>query len=53
MEPGMAGMSEMAPPPLSLVIAMWWVMMIAMMLPSATPAILLYGRVRRQVPKAR
>ena len=29
-----------------LVFAMWWVMMVAMMLPSATPAILLYARVR-------
>jgi predicted metal-binding membrane protein len=36
----------MQPPPLAAVIAMWWVMMAAMMLPSATPAILLYGRVR-------
>ena len=30
-----------------LVAAMWWVMMIAMMLPSAAPLILLYGRVHR------
>ncbi|MFN2472471.1 MAG: DUF2182 domain-containing protein, partial [Sphingomicrobium sp.] len=30
----------------TLVLAMWWVMMVAMMLPSATPAILLYARVR-------
>lgn len=30
-----------------IVIAMWWVMMIAMMLPSAAPVILLYGRVHR------
>lgn len=30
-----------------LIIAMWWVMMIAMMAPSAAPAILLYGRVHR------
>ncbi len=29
-----------------LVLAMWWVMMVAMMLPSAAPAILLYSRVR-------
>jgi predicted metal-binding membrane protein len=26
---------------------MWWLMMLAMMLPSATPAILLYARVRK------
>ena len=30
-----------------LTIAMWWVMMIAMMAPSAAPAILLYARVHR------
>jgi len=33
-------------PPLAALIAMWWLMMLAMMLPSATPAILLYARVR-------
>jgi len=36
-----------APTPWVLIIAMWWVMMIAMMAPSAAPAILLYGRVHR------
>jgi len=30
-----------------LVLAMWWVMMIAMMTPSAAPLILLYGRAMR------
>jgi len=30
-----------------LMLAMWWVMMVAMMLPSATPMILLYARVQR------
>ena len=30
-----------------LMIAMWWVMMIAMMLPSASPVVLLYTRVQR------
>jgi predicted metal-binding membrane protein len=30
-----------------LMIAMWWVMMIAMMLPSAVPVILLFARVHR------
>lgn len=30
-----------------LIIAMWWVMMIAMMTPSAAPTILLYARVHR------
>ena len=39
------GMRAMQPPFGALVL-MWWVMMAAMMLPSATPAILLYGRVR-------
>ena len=33
--------------PLTALIAMWWLMMLAMMLPSATPAILLYARVRQ------
>ena len=40
------GMARMPTPPLGAIILMWWVMMAAMMLPSATPAILLYGRVR-------
>ena len=31
----------------ALMIAMWWIMMIAMMTPSATPTILLYARVHR------
>jgi predicted metal-binding membrane protein len=30
-----------------IMIAMWWVMMIAMMTPSATPAVLLFSRVQR------
>lgn len=34
-------------PPLTALIAMWCLMMLAMMLPSATPAILLYARVRQ------
>lgn len=34
-------------PPLAASVAMWWLMMLAMMLPSATPVILLYARVRR------
>ena len=37
----------MMQPPLTTLIAMWWLMMLAMMLPSATPAILLYSRVRQ------
>jgi len=34
-------------------IAMWWVMMIAMMTPSAAPLILLYGRVLRHAQPGR
>jgi predicted metal-binding membrane protein len=40
----MAGEMESAWP---VIIAMWWVMMMAMMLPSAAPFVLLYGRVLR------
>jgi predicted metal-binding membrane protein len=40
------GMHGMRPPPLGSHVLMWWLMMLAMMLPSAAPAILLYGRVR-------
>ena len=32
----------------TIVVAMWWVMMVAMMLPSAAPLVLLYGRALRQ-----
>lgn len=31
----------------AIMLAMWWIMMIAMMVPSAAPMILLYGRVYR------
>ena len=34
-----------------IMLAMWWVMMIAMMLPSAAPAVLLYARVKRHGQK--
>ena len=45
---GGAGPMRMAePPPFAALVLMWWVMMVAMMLPSATPAILLYARVRQ------
>lgn len=37
----------MPPPTFTLVAIMWWVMMIAMMVPSAAPAILLYAHVHR------
>lgn len=37
-----------APRTWALMIAMWWVMMIAMMAPSAAPTILLYAHVHRQ-----
>ena len=42
---GMAGMA-MAPPPFGALVLMWALMMVAMMLPSAAPAVLLYARVR-------
>lgn len=35
-----------------LVVAMWWVMMIAMMTPSVAPLVLLYGRVLRHHARA-
>lgn len=34
----------------ALMVAMWWVMMVAMMLPSAAPMILLFAHVHRQKP---
>ena len=42
---GMAGMTML--PSWLLIVAMWWTMMIAMMVPSAAPAILLYAKVHR------
>ncbi len=36
------------PAALPVVVAMWWVMMIAMMTPGAAPLVLIYGRVLRQ-----
>jgi predicted metal-binding membrane protein len=36
----------------ALLLAMWWVMMIAMMTPSAAPTILLYARVQRSAEPA-
>lgn len=41
----MSSMGSMSPP-LTALIGMWWLMMFAMMLPSATPAVLLYARVQ-------
>ena len=52
--PSMPGMEMVATAPMwgfstwALMITMWWVMMIAMMTPSATPTILLYAHVHRQ-----
>lgn len=43
----LAGAGMSMAPRFAVVAAMWWVMMVAMMLPSAAPAILLYARVRR------
>lgn len=45
---GVAEPMRMAEPTaFAALVLMWWVMMVAMMLPSATPAILLYARVRQ------
>lgn len=41
-----AAMGPMREPLVGALIIMWWLMMIAMMLPSAAPAILLYSRIR-------
>src|SRR5690348_2610969 len=40
------GMAAMQTPPFGALLSMWWLMMLAMMLPSAAPAVLLYARVR-------
>jgi predicted metal-binding membrane protein len=49
--PGMGSMSTepriWGPAIWALMIAMWWIMMIAMMSPSAAPTVLLYARVHR------
>ncbi|MGH8250882.1 MAG: DUF2182 domain-containing protein [Steroidobacteraceae bacterium] len=46
---GMAtGSKPWEPATWALMIAMWWVMMIAMMAPGATPAILLFARVHHE-----
>jgi predicted metal-binding membrane protein len=57
---GMSGMGSMAGMPsalapavwtpsyAALILSMWWVMMIAMMLPSAAPMLLLFARVNRK-----
>jgi len=41
-------MPAMSAPSLTALLVMWWLMMAAMMLPSAVPAILLYARVRER-----
>jgi predicted metal-binding membrane protein len=43
----MAGMAMPMPFGFAAAIAMWWVMMVAMMTPGAAPVVLLYGRVLR------
>jgi predicted metal-binding membrane protein len=53
MDPSMADMSMDMPMPWSPVYAalafvMWWVMMIAMMVPSAAPTVLLFTRIKRK-----
>lgn len=45
---GMPAMSGMAPSPaFATLVTMWWVMMVAMMIPAAAPTILLYAHVHR------
>jgi predicted metal-binding membrane protein len=41
-------MEAMRAPPVGALIVMWWLMMVAMMLPSAVPAILLYARLKQR-----
>lgn len=53
MDAGMADMPDMPPRPwspfyASLLFVMWWVMMIAMMVPSAAPTVLLYAAIKRR-----
>jgi predicted metal-binding membrane protein len=43
-----SGWTTWGPVTWALMVAMWWVMMIAMMMPSAAPTILLYARVHRR-----
>ena len=45
---GIPMMPGMAPPNFATVTAMWWVMMVAMMIPAAAPTILIYAQVHRQ-----
>jgi predicted metal-binding membrane protein len=49
-EPTMA--PDWTPAHVVVALAMWWVMMIAMMVPSAAPVVLLYARVLRHNAKA-
>ena len=44
--PAMTGMAAMRRPSFGPLVVMWSLMMVAMMLPSAAPAVLLYSRVR-------
>ncbi len=50
--PAMTGMTVMAPAwtpaYFALMLAMWWVMMVAMMLPSAAPMVLLFATINRK-----
>lgn len=50
--PAMDGVAMQWTPLYALImLAMWWVMMIAMMVPSASPMVLLYGRVARHAQR--
>ena len=54
---GMAGMAMLQPMPWTIgyaavMLVMWWVMMVAMMVPSAAPMVLLFGAVNRKQREA-
>lgn len=46
-----AMMADWTPAYWAIMLGMWWVMMIAMMIPSATPMVLLYARVSRHAQR--
>ncbi|MDE2300926.1 MAG: DUF2182 domain-containing protein [Sphingomonadales bacterium] len=51
-DPAMADPAAWGPARLALMFSMWWTMMIAMMLPSAAPTILLHARTARRASAA-
>ncbi len=53
MKPGMMMASDWTPGYATVMFTMWWVMMVAMMLPSAAPVILLAASVNRKASRTR